>query len=296
MYDVNKGLILFLINPISGNGKWKKVFPKVEEYLLRNNINYAKRFTEYKGHTFQIVEEIKNRTDIKAVVAVGGDGTLSEIINSFNKLDIPIGYIPTGTGNDFGREMGIPKDPVLALERILEMDIKSIDIGKINDNFFVNVASMGFDAEVAKFANESMLKRIGKFIYVLGVIKSLWSFKPISAKITIDDKEHIFDKTWLIAIANNRYYGGGMMISPNSVNDDGYFEICVINNISKLTLLRLFPTIFQGKHINHSAVKVLKGKSIKVDTPKTMAVQTDGEISANDQLIITNINKGIKVL
>lgn len=290
--------LFFIVNPISGNGKAKKRFPIIEEYLLKNNINYEKVYTEYKGHATDLVKQLKDRSDIKAVVAVGGDGTLFEVINGLYPSKIPVGYIPNGTGNDYGRQMNISADPLLALKRILEYDIKKIDIGRINQYYFVNVASMGFDAEVVKYVNESNVKALfGKFAYTIGAIKILIKFKSKKIKLIVDNVEYNFDNVWLIAVANNKYYGGGMLISPDSINNDGLFDICIIKGLTKLEFLKLFTTVFKGEHIKYyPLVEFIKGKEINIATEDDLIIQTDGEILSNINLNFENINQELYIL
>lgn len=290
--------LFFIVNPISGNGKAKKRFPIIEEYLLKNNINYEKVYTEYKGHATDLVKQLKDRSDIKAVVAVGGDGTLFEVINGLYPSKIPVGYIPNGTGNDYGRQMNISADPLLALKRILEYDIKKIDIGRINQYYFVNVASMGFDAEVVKYVNESNVKALfGKFAYTIGAIKILIKFKSKKIKLIVDNVEYNFDNVWLIAVANNKYYGGGMLISPDSINNDGLFDICIIKGLTKLEFLKLFTSVFKGEHIKYyPLVEFIKGKEINIATEDDLIIQTDGEILSNINLNFENINQELYIL
>lgn len=298
MNNVNTDTLLFIVNPISGNGKAKKRFPIIEEYLLKNNITYEKIYTEYKGHATDIAKQVKDRNDLKAVVAVGGDGTLFEVINGLVRSTIPIGYIPNGTGNDYGRQMNISAEPLKALQRILDYNIRKIDIGRINNHYFVNVASMGFDAEVVKFANESNIKALfGQFAYTIGAVKVLIKFKPKKIKLIVDGVEYSYDDVWLISIANNKYYGGGMLISPNSINDDGLFDLCIIKGLTKLKFLRLFTSVFKGEHVKHyPMVEFIKGKKINIVTEDELIIQTDGEILTNISLSFENINQELFVL
>lgn len=294
---LNKVLnILFIVNPVSGNGKSKKIFPKVEKYLKEHHIRYEVNYTKYKGHAIEIAKESRLRNDVTAIVAVGGDGTLFEIINGIYPTEIPLGYIPTGTGNDYGRQMGISNDPIIAVKRILKLDVRNIDIGQINERLFLNVSSLGFDGQIAKYANESKLKKFGKLVYIIGVIKALWSFKPKEIYLKIDDNIHTFKGVWLIAIANNKYYGGGMMISPNSINDDGVLDVCVIKDLSRFKLLRIFPTIFNGTHIKYPYVTLLKGKNIMIETEDEIVVQSDGEILEEHEVNIKIIKKGLRII
>lgn len=290
--------LYFIVNPISGSGKAKKRFPIIEEYLLKNNIKYEKVHTEYKGHASELAKQIKDRNDIKAVIAVGGDGTLFEVINGLYRSEIPVGYIPNGTGNDYGRQMNISADPLLALQRVLEYDIKKIDIGRINQYYFVNVASMGFDAEVVKYVNESNVKALfGKFAYTIGAIRILIKFKTKKIKLTVDNVEYNYDNVWLIAVANNKYYGGGMLISPHSINNDGLFDICIIKGLTKLKFLKLFTSVFKGEHIKHyPLVEFIKGKEINIVTEDDLIIQSDGEILSSSNINFENLNQELFIL
>jgi len=125
----------------------------------------------------------------------------------------------------------------------------------------------------------------------------LWGFKPSSLTVTIDDQEYFYKNVWIMAVANNRYYGGGMKICPDAVNDDGKFDICIIKDLTRLRLLKLFPTIFSGKHLNYPEfVEVKKGKNILISTEKELTIQADGELLSNINLSFRNINQGITIL
>ncbi|OEF99690.1 hypothetical protein BHF71_07930 [Vulcanibacillus modesticaldus] len=286
-----------IINPISGKGSSLKIIPKIKEYLDGKKIKYKEIYTQYEGHATEIAEQNKNKADIGLIIVVSGDGTLNEVINGWYPSQIPIGYIPSGTGNDYAREMGIPKDPILALERILKKEVKKIDIGRINDRYFINVASMGFDGEVAHFVNNSKLKRLfGKLVYVFGVLRILLSYNPKQVKLVIDDKIHKYERVWLVAVANNRFYGGGMAICPNAQNNDGQLDICIIKDITRLQLLRLFPLIFSGKHIEYPMIEKINGKKIEVYTDDRFKIQADGEIFADMKIKFEIIKKALNVV
>ncbi len=271
--------LFFIINPVSGKGKTvKKVVHRIEQYLIEKNINYQFTYTEEKGHAKVIASQVSNRTDISVVIVVGGDGTLHEVINGLYPSSVPIGYIPTGSGNDYAREMGIEKDPIKAVAQILKREIKKIDIAKINEEYFINVTGIGLDGLVAKLSNQSKLKLyLGKLIYVYGLIKGLFEFKAKEISLIIDGKKHQFKKVWLIAIANGRYYGGGMAICPKAKNDDGKLDICVVSNVSMLEILFIFPLVFFGKHIYHPNVQMFSGKQVVIHSLEELDAQSDGE-------------------
>ena len=270
----------FIINPVSGKGKLvKKVIHILEKYLIDNKINYHFHYTEEKGHAKRIAKELGRRPNVHAIVVVGGDGTFHEVINGLYPTQIPVGYIPTGSGNDYAREMGISKkDPIKTLEKILKMEIKEIDIAKINDEFFINVTGIGLDGLVARLSNQSRLKAyLGKLIYVYSLIKGLFKFKAKEMDFTIDGKIHHFRKVWLVAIANGRYYGGGMAICPKADIRDGKLDICVVSNVSLIEILFIFPLVFLGKHIYHPSVKMYRGETVSIHLKESIDAQTDGE-------------------
>ncbi len=295
-YCSNK-YICFIVNPVSGNGKSLKIFSAMENYLKKREILYRVHYTEYKEHAIELAKEFKNNKGICVVVAVGGDGTIHEVINGLHPSIIPVGYIPAGSGNDYAKEIGIPMDPISALEKILELNIRKIDIGKMNNRYFINVSSMGFDGLVAYYANQAILKSyIGKLVYVYGVIKALIVFRPFTIEMQVDDEKKSYEKVWLIAAANHRYYGGGMAICPQAKNNDGYLDICIIKDISHMKFIMLFPTIFFGKHIYYPMVKVLKGKKMKISASKKNFSQADGEIFHGHHLQVEIIKKGLLIV
>ena len=284
---LEKRSFYFIINPVSGKGKLvKKVIHILEKYLIDHRIDYHFYYTEEKGHAKKIAKELVRNYNVRAIVVVGGDGTFHEVINGLYPAQIPVGYIPTGSGNDYAREMGISKkDPIRTLKNILKMEIKEIDIAKINDEFFINVTGVGLDGLVARLSNQSVLKAyLGKLIYVYSLIKGLFKFKPREMDFTIDGKTYHFRKVWLVAIANGRYYGGGMAICPKADNKDGKLDICIVSNVSLIEILFIFPLVFLGKHIYHPNVKIYRGETVSIHLKENIDAQTDGETFMAKQL------------
>ncbi|WP_339060761.1 diacylglycerol kinase family protein [Tepidibacillus marianensis] len=277
-------MIHFIVNPVSGNGKTKRYIPLIEKLLKEKSIEYQFLMTEYKGHAVKIAYSLRREPKSHLVIAMGGDGTLNEVVNGLYPSDVRLGYIPAGSGNDFAREMGIPSDPVQALLKIIEGPPKPIDIGKINERYFVNAAGIGFDGKVIQIANRSPFKhKFGKFIYIIAVIQALYGYQPTQLEMVVNGKKYSFKGVWLIAVSNGRYFGGGMKISPNAKNNDGLLDVCVINEMTPLQLIRYFPTIFSGKHIDLPYVKMFRGSKIDIFSESVLPIQIDGEISNQDE-------------
>ncbi len=270
--------ILFIVNPIAGTDRAKKLIPLIEEKMDKTNIKYRIAITSQpKEATVLTIKGLEEGFD--SIVAVGGDGTINEVaMGIVQKGYGTLGIIPGGTGNDLARSLDIPLDPEEALYSLLSGTKKHIDFGRINGSLFLNVASMGLDAEIVK-RTEKIKKIIkGGIAYTISLIITLIVYK--SKRLTIElDEETIEMDTMLAAIANGKYYGGGMKICPMASLDDGYFHVVVIKKINKLKLLTLFPLVFSGGHVNLTdLVKVYKSKKVKLKFDKELLLNIDGEV------------------
>ncbi|PAE33322.1 diacylglycerol/lipid kinase family protein [Bacillus sp. 7884-1] len=274
----------FIVNKVSGNGKALKIWDKIERKLQTKNVDYCVRFTEKPKHAPLLVQELIKKVKVTVMVAVGGDGTIHEVINGLVGTDTPLGIIPAGSGNDFSRGLGIPTKHDRALERILNGKPKIIDIGFVNSTYFCTVSGIGFDGEVAKKTNESMHKkvlnfvRMGQISYLISAINVLFQYKPMEITLMIDQKLYKIQKVWLIAVANFPYYGGGFMICPDAEINDGLFDICIVQGMSKWEFLRIFPLAYKGKHTSSPFIKIIKGKEIEILSSTPMLVHGDGEV------------------
>lgn len=282
--------LLFIINPIAGGGKSKRLIPIIEEKMKEYGIKYEMEFTTKPKEAIKIAEE-KSKT-YNTIVAVGGDGTVNEVAKGLiNSKKGTLGIIPGGTGNDMSKSLGISMDPKEALEVVVKGKKKDIDIGNVNGYHFLNISGFGFDTEVLK-RTETIKKKVkGKLAYILGVLSALIGYKSKEAYFEID--EQIFKrKTVLLAVGNGNYYGGGMKILPMSKNDDNYFDLCLVKDISNFKILFLFPSIFKGNHIKFKKyVETYKAKNIKVITKEDNIVNLDGELVSLGKEINFSIEK-----
>ncbi|WP_026675395.1 diacylglycerol/lipid kinase family protein [Alkalihalobacterium bogoriense] len=285
-------MYIFIVNPISGNGRGHIIWKEIETVLQKKNVEYDVIFTRYRGHATDCVIGLDERK-VTAVVAIGGDGTVHDVVNGIRNLPIAFGIIPAGSGNDYARAMGVPKHHLLALDRILSGIKKQMDILFVGEKCCTTVVGIGFDGKVAQLANQSKLKKIlnrfnlGKLIYGIIVLQVLFQYRPTSVTMMIDGKSVQFSNVWLIAIANLPYYGGGMNICPEALSDDGYLDVCIVHNISKIKLLQVFPKVFKGKHIHHSAITLMKGKSVTVTSESPVIIHGDGEIIGETPVEVT---------
>lgn len=287
-------MYIFIVNPVSGNGRGKKVYEKLKKLKVYRNLNKEEYFTMYKGHAKKIAQNIIDKNlKIKSIIVIGGDGTLNEVVNGLMDLSepIPIAFIPAGSGNDFRRGAKLPSNPAHILKNVIDKDNSSpywygTSHFEENSLAFLNCIGVGFDAIVANRANRSILKRLfnkiglGKLVYVYALIFELIFYRPISINVHIDGKVKSFQRCFLLTVSNQPYFGGGMKINPSAQNNCNDFSLLVVDNISKLKVLFLFITVFFGKHTSFKEVNIYRGKNITIEPSKQMLFQMDGEIKS----------------
>lgn len=285
-------MYIFIINPVAGHGKAKRIFTKISASRLYKEINSIYFFTRYAGHAEELIHNLyqDNELDnLAGMIVIGGDGTLHEVVNGLGKLRLPLSFIPGGSGNDFARGSDLKDHPLKIFERIINNEetlpywLGQYKTEQNNTRYFVNSVGIGFDAEIVKVVESSLFKPLlnkiylGSLIYVLALVKTLFKFTPSTITVEIDGRTHTFTQCWMITIANHPFYGGGMKILPNATIQPDNVSVLVIHGISKWKILALFMTVFTGKHTTFSEVEVFKAKEVKIIPTKQMAYQVDGQ-------------------
>ena len=287
---------LFIINPMAGKGNSLKLIPEIEQILLNLKEEYKIEITRWPGHAIELVKAYVLEDDYR-VYAVGGDGTLNEVLNGMVGSNSSLGVIPAGSGNDYIKT--ITKYPV---ENILYRTIvgkeKYIDIGKLNDIFFLNIASCGIDARIT--FNAQRFKKLpvinGFTAYYLSIIYTILKYKNEFVSTEIDDYR-FKEITVLVAFGKGSSYGGGMKVLPNAIIDDGYLEVCYIKGMNKIKILTLFGTLIKGKHgAIKEYVSFFKCKTAKVSFDEEMPINIDGEIIMSKEINFSVVPKKIKFI
>lgn len=295
-------LYVFLVNKMSGNGKGIRTWKRVESILQCKEIDYQVKFTSSPQEAVVYAQQFTASNTFRALIVIGGDGTVQSILSELAGSQVLLGIIPAGSGNDFARSLGVPQNVKQALNYILSGSIKKIDIVRAGQQHCITIAGIGLDGEVAQTVNKSKYKRwlnklnLERLSYVIGLIAVLIRYKPTSVCIKVDGKSYTYNKVWLIAAANLPYYGGGMKICPNAQFADGIMDICIVSGISRLKLLFIFPKVFQGSHINHPAVTMLQGESIYVSSDKPMIFHGDGEVLGQTPIDISIMKQSLRVI
>ncbi|MFD7326029.1 diacylglycerol kinase [Streptomyces sp. NPDC059875] len=206
-----------------------------------------------------------------ALVAVGGDGMISLALQALAGTRTPLGVVAVGTGNDFARTLGLPvREPAaagrLAAELLKGGGGRDIDLGRVGDRWFGTVLASGFDSRVNDRGNRMKLP-VGRFKYDLAMIAELAAFRPVPYRLTLDDGTEREVEATLVAVGNGTSYGGGMRICAGARMDDGLFDVTVVGDCSRTTLIKVFPRVYRGTHLDHPKVTVHRVRALTLDAP-----------------------------
>jgi len=264
-----------LVNPISGSGKGATVGFEVAEFLASRQIEFVVVSGESAADMSSHLQDfIVRYPDCRGVIGVGGDGVLHLALQILVPAQIPLAMIPAGTGNDFVRTLGWPLNDLHGyLTHIISRPPQAIDVGLSQGRWFGAILSTGFDSIVNEKANTMHWPK-GPQKYNAAIAIELPRFKPRHYEIQLDDRL-ISTQAMLIAVANGRSYGGGMLVCPNASLHDGLFDVMVLHPVSKIEFLKVFPKVFKGTHIKHPAVEIIRSKNVAIRA--TAVAYADGE-------------------
>lgn len=276
----NKKLYI-IANTIAGRNAGENILQDVKELLESRGIPYQAGVTEGKGHAAVLADRALSE-GFSGILCIGGDGTVFEIVNGLAGRPARLYFVPCGTGNDFVRMLGLPGDPVRALEAQLDGKPGLIDVGQAGDYYFLNVSGGGFDTEVLRQAEH--FKRFGKGIipYFMGILAALKSFRSLDAELEIQGRTFRRRLT-IFAVGNGRYYGGGMKAVPRAEINDGFFDVILADKVGRLRILRLLGSFISGKHTGLPEVREIRCRELTVRCPG-MTVNLDGELVKMDRV------------
>jgi YegS/Rv2252/BmrU family lipid kinase len=284
-----------LLNPTAGNYKCKRLLPTLKAKLSEKGIAHHISFSQYSGHIKELAAKAKKQ-DCKKIIVCGGDGTVHEAINALVGSDVELGILPLGTGNDFARSLGINEDLDFACSVLQHGKVKHVDVVMVNGNkYYVSVGGIGFDSEVASWANRYKKFALGVNIYTIAILAKLFTYKFKKVEI-IYDTETYKGEILMAAFGNTKCYGGGINITPNALMDDGWLDICIVNKINKVKLLLLFPSAFKGNHIKFTEVNLYRAKTISINSEVPLQLLGDGELICQTPVLLEVVPKALKVI
>lgn len=267
----------FLVNPVAGRGAG------------RRNLDRLRRWAVRTGGDVVLSEGPRDLTDqarraaedgVERLVVAGGDGTQHFAVRGLAGSPCALAVVPLGSGNDLGLSLDVPRKLEDALERAVEGEVRSIDLGRVDAPdgpiHFAIYCGVGFDSEVTRVANEQVRFVRGPLIYPWAVLKTLVGFTPPTLRVTHDEGEY-HRRAMFATAANGPTFGGGMRIAPDARMDDGLFDLVLVDTVSKLRLLRIFPQVYRGRHLDQPEVTVVRTRRLHLAVDRPMVLYGDGE-------------------
>ena len=307
----------FIVNPHSRSGKGMNIWNRLKERLDREEVSYEAYLTERPGHAVELAAMLTSPhhedTDPKNIVVLGGDGTLNEVLNGLSmSAPVSLGYIPSGSGNDFSRGMKLPRNPEKALEFLLDSQrIRTIDYGILSygkerpvHRRFIVSSGIGYDADVCQSLLSSRLKKllnqlhIGKLVYLVIGIKRILLCKSADGCLMLDGVKKVnLKRIRFISSHIQKFEGGGFRFAPKADPSDGYLDLCVVSGVSKLRLTGLLLASLVGRHTSCSGVRTYACREASLHTEKPLFVHTDGEVLGKQtDIVVRCVEKKIKFI
>lgn len=280
--------IVFIVNPIAGGGSTKSSLPLIHQFCETHHLDYQIHETQYHGHAVELARENAQTNHI--VCAVGGDGTVTEVLTGLMNGTATLAMMPYGSGNDIANSFHIDRNN--ALSCLLQDSPVSVDVGKVNEAYFLGVASCGFDSKANEVANHIPRFIKGALLYVLAFLITYVAFGNDAFEIDLPE-EKITGRCLLVAVGNGDRYGGGMKVTPNASRFDHLFDLCLVGNITKWELITVFPRVFKGTHLTHPKVRSFRTPSVTIQGKSW--VYADGERKTSLPAHYSIIENGIKV-
>jgi YegS/Rv2252/BmrU family lipid kinase len=313
--SINSNLPLVIVNPKSASGSTENRWAQAASDLRAHFGAFQVAFTKKQGDGILLAKRGAEQGR-KFIIACGGDGTINEVANGIleSKADIELGVLPSGTGGDFRRTLGMPANTRDAAQDLKNGETKLVDVGRATflnhsgeevSRYFLNVASFGLSASVierVKTKNKfdwlphDLLR--GKATFAVSTLQEVLDLNFTSVRVKIDEKEEKILNTINFAVANSRYFGGGMKIAPDASINDGFFDIVNIGDMKTAKILLNAYTLYAGSHLSLEEVKHIHAKRVEVkpvDAKKEIYLETDGELPGKLPAIFEIVPEALKV-
>lgn len=283
------------MNPVGGGGRSSSVWNQVALSLRVSRQHYRVYFSNAHGEGTALARQAS--TDgAELIVAVGGDGTLREVVNGLDLNKNILGIIPAGTGNGFRKSCNIPGYWKAALQGLSQWSPRCIDIGQVNGVYFLNVVGVGFDAAVAQMASGKYRNLKGYLSYVAAFFEELAYFKGFSSSMECDSAGYKENETLLIVVANGSHYGGNMCIAPQASIDDSFLDVCLVKNMRLPETTMFAAQALLQKHLIHNSVIIDRAKQIHIEADANVPVHIDGDVIGVMPVKISIIPGALKLL
>jgi YegS/Rv2252/BmrU family lipid kinase len=284
--------IALLANPSAADGRSLKCLDIVRTTLEERGAEYEMSTPAGRDAARDAAREAAQQG--ATVVAVGGDGTIGLIAGALRDTPGRLAVIPAGRGNDFARVMKIPPDAAQAASLILDGHEKVVDVGDVDGEPFVCIASLGFDSDANRIANDAKLVK-GNLVYLYAALRALVGWKHANFHVVIDGQAHDI-RGWSVAVANSQAYGGGMYVAPDAKLDDGEFDVVMGSESSKLTFLKDIGKVFKGTHSKLDYVQTYRGTNVEISSDRPFVIYADGDPIGHTPATVSISPRSLKVL
>lgn len=296
--------VMLIHNPTAGPREVEGELDLVVEYLSDCGWQIHKRITEHAGEATEFARQAA-RDGLDAALISGGDGTVCEAVNGLVGSHTALGVLPTGTGNVWAKELGLPVFTLTNPNRLLvaahllrKATTRTIDVGRANDRHFLLFAGLGLDATVAHNMEprERATKRLGVLPYLVAGVMVAFEFYGVRTTVVVDGKKVVRGRSLFILISNAQLYGGLLRITPDARLDDGLLDIAIFNGVGPMYTLRHLFSILGGRHLRDPSVKFLRAKRVMVDCARPWPVQVDGDPIGTTPMTFQVIPRALRVL
>ncbi len=284
---------MVIVNPVSANGKTGRNWPRIYKELKDAGLCFDVQITAESKEATTLTRTALEK-GYRTIIAVGGDGTLNEVVNGFFchehkkpiNPDARLGLISSGTGRDFIKTLNYPQDVKKACEIVARGQTNAVDIGLVryqNSNgkrdlsFYINIAGMGMDGETVERVNRTSKAFGGKVSFLWGTITALVQYRNREVNLEIDGINCYHGEATLVVVANGQYFGGGMRIAPEARLDSGHFDIIIASGLTKPEVIANLPRIYRGTHLSHPKVYAMQGTHVKASSNQKVLLDVDGE-------------------
>jgi len=284
-----------IYNPVSGKAQFEKLLPEVLKKLEAHGYETSCHATSSHEDAIRAAK-LASKRGFEIVVAVGGDGTINAVVHGISQSPIPpkLGIIPAGTTNDFARAMGIGEDMLDAVDIILRNRVHRVDVGRVGNKFFINIAAGGVLTEVSYTAPTKLKAVVGELAYIIKGLEKLPTFQPVYAEIQYD--EHVFSGEIMVSlISNTNSVGGFERFAPIASAHDGKFDLIIVKKGSIPELVDVARKIVTGKHLEHPLIHYVHAKRIKVNAPMGMPINLDGEYGGTVPAEFANLHHHLEI-
>lgn len=284
-----------IVNPAAGQGYHLADLDETFGYLVRQGWELSLRETQHPCEARDLARQAAEE-GLDLVIAVGGDGTVNEVVNGLAGTPTAMAVLPMGSGNGWAREQGLPEEPDDAARALLQGQVRSVDLGLAGQRYFLLMASVGFDAAVVQALAEETKQAFWPLGYILKGITLAITFAGEETLITLDDRQ-VSGETILVVIGNTRLYGGVAQITPNASMDDGLLDVCVFQGKGGLPLLSLFTlgALLQRPNLI-SGVDLYRAREVTITSQTPLFVQTDGEPIGTTPMTFKAVPRSLRVL